>query len=137
LALSALLTLAIFVSYNALFVQPQGRYLFPALPAIALAVALGWEETLRPRTARWAAGVLLATAGLAGALGFLTGGINKWPAAILGGAGLALAGWSLGIPRISAPWHARPAAIAFAAPFAALPLLDLVALYGVILPQLA
>jgi hypothetical protein len=98
---------------------------------------LGWEETLRPRTARWASGVLLATAGLAGVIGFLTTGVNKWSAAILGGAGLALAGWSLGIPKLSTPWRARLATIAFAAPFAALPLLDLVALYGVILPQLA
>ena len=49
LGLSALLTLGVYVSYNVIFVQPQGRYLFPALPAIALAVALGWQEVvIRP-----------------------------------------------------------------------------------------
>ena len=106
LGLSALLTLGIYVSYNMIFVQPQGRYLFPALPAIALAVALGWQEVvIRPAAARWAGVVLLATAGLAGLIGLLRLGVNKWSVAILGGAGLALAGWSLGIPRVSGPWR--------------------------------
>ena len=78
LGLSALLTLGIYVSYNVIFVQPQGRYLFPALPAIALAVALGWQEVVsRPAAARWAGVVLLATAGLAGLIGLLRLGVNK------------------------------------------------------------
>ena len=109
LGLSALLTLGVYVSYNVIFVQPQGRYLFPALPAIALAVALGWQEVVsRPAAACWAGVVVLATAGLAGLIGVLRLGVNKWSVAILGGAGLALAGWSLGIPRVSGPWRARP-----------------------------
>ena len=137
LGLSALLTLGVYVSYNVIFVQPQGRYLFPALPAIALAVALGWQEVVnRPAAARWAGVVLLATAGLAGLIGLLRQGVNKWSLAILGGAGLALAGWSLGIPRVSGPWRARLVALAFGLPFVALPLLDLYALYAFILPQL-
>ena len=122
LGLSALLTLGIYVSYNVIFVQPQGRYLFPALPAIALAVALGWQEVvIRPAAARWASIVLLVTAGLAGLIGLLRLGVNKWSVAILGGAGLALAGWSLGIPRVSGPWRARLVALAFGLPFVALP----------------
>ena len=72
LGLSALLTMGIYVSYNVIFVQPQGRYLFPALPAIALAVALGWEEVVsRPAAARWAGIVLLVTGGMAGLIGLL------------------------------------------------------------------
>ena len=137
LGLSALLTLGVYVSYNVIFVQPQGRYLFPALPAIALAVALGWQEVvIRPAAARWASIVLLVTAGLAGLIGLLRLGVNKWSVAILGGAGLALAGWSLGIPRVSGPWRARLVALAFGLPFVALPLLDLYALSAYILPQL-
>ncbi len=137
LGLSALLTLGVYVSYNVIFVQPQGRYLFPALPAIALAVALGWQEVVsRPAAARWASIVLLVTAGLAGLIGLLRLGVNKWSVAILGGAGLALAGWSLGIPRVSGPSRARLVALAFALPFVVLPLLDLFALFTFILPQL-
>ena len=80
--------------------------------------------------------VLLLTAGLAGLIGLLREGINKWSVAILGGAGLALVGWSLGIPRVSRPWRARLVALAFALPFIALPLLDLYALSAFVLPQL-
>jgi hypothetical protein len=137
LALAALLTLGIYVSYNAIFVQPQGRYLFPALPALALAVALGWEEVVsRPRAARWASWVVLATAGLAALIGVLREGINKWSLGILGGAAVALAGWSWGVPRVPEPWRGRLVAAAFGLPFVALPLLDLYALHAFILPQL-
>ena len=63
-------------------------------------------------------------------------GVNKQSIAILGGTGLALAGWSLGSPRVSGPWRARVVALAFGLPFVALPLLDLFALSAYILPQL-
>jgi hypothetical protein len=36
------LVVAGIVSYNLTFIQPQGRYLFPALVPIALLLALGW-----------------------------------------------------------------------------------------------
>lgn len=51
LSLNLLLTVAIFVWYNLTFVQHQGRYLFPALIAIALFAALGWQK-LTPRQLR-------------------------------------------------------------------------------------
>jgi hypothetical protein len=41
-----------FIGYNASFVQFQGRYLFPALPALGLIVALGvlgWSLLLSER----------------------------------------------------------------------------------------
>lgn len=49
LAWLALLTLVAFAWYNLQFVQHQGRYLYPALLPISLAVALGWSHVLR----RW------------------------------------------------------------------------------------
>ncbi len=51
LGLSALGTLGIYLAYNLQFVQPQGRYLFPALPVVSLAVAVGWWTV-----ARWPGG---------------------------------------------------------------------------------
>jgi 4-amino-4-deoxy-L-arabinose transferase-like glycosyltransferase len=41
LVLTVLAVLSVIVYHNLSFTQPQGRYLFPALPAIALLVALG------------------------------------------------------------------------------------------------
>jgi 4-amino-4-deoxy-L-arabinose transferase-like glycosyltransferase len=49
LALLALLTLLAFIWYNAQFVQHQGRYLFPALIPVGLALGLGWSVVV----ARW------------------------------------------------------------------------------------
>ena len=57
LPISALLTFAVFVSYNLTFLQHQGRYLFPALIPIGTAAALGLSTLARvlPRWARaWA-----------------------------------------------------------------------------------
>jgi len=56
LALAALLA-AGFVRFNFSFFQAQARYLFPALPAAALALALGFEELLPER---WRAAAMIA-----------------------------------------------------------------------------
>ena len=136
LALSALLTLGIYVSYNLIFVQPQGRYLFPALPAISIAVALGWREALRPATARVAGIVLLVAGALAVLAGWLRAGVNKWSVAIFGGAGVLMLAAGLTAGKLPEPWRARLAQVAFILPFALLPLLDILALYWFILPQL-
>ncbi len=48
------LTTGGFLWYNLTFVQHQGRYLFPALPALALFTVLGWREWIAPRY-RWLA----------------------------------------------------------------------------------
>ncbi len=69
LALWFLSTTFLYLWYNVQFVQHQGRYLFPALPAIALAVALGFTETLRPTRARLIA--LLSTLGIGASLGLI------------------------------------------------------------------
>jgi hypothetical protein len=108
------------------------------LPAIALAVALGWEEVAtRPRAARWASLAVLASAGLAALLGLLREDLSKWSVALLGAVGLGLAGWSLALPQLARAWRTHLEATAFFIPFIALPLLDVFALYAYILPQLA
>jgi len=47
LAISAILTVTAFAWYNRSFVQHQGRYLFPALVPVGLAVALALDEESR------------------------------------------------------------------------------------------
>ncbi|MGQ0603979.1 MAG: hypothetical protein ACT4QE_20045, partial [Anaerolineales bacterium] len=47
LTFSALVTVALYLIYNANFVQHQGRYLFPALVPIGAAVAVGLEQWRR------------------------------------------------------------------------------------------
>jgi hypothetical protein len=50
LGLLAVLVVAGFLWYNLRFFQPQGRYLYPAMPAIAVALAAGLRWTV---SARW------------------------------------------------------------------------------------
>lgn len=134
LGLAALGTLGIYLTYNLIFVQPQGRYLFPALPAISLAVAVGWwMVTQRASAARRAAFWLLAALVMAIAWGVTHEGINRWSVLIFAGAAAALLAWSWLNARLPR-WLA---AAAFALPFALLPLLNLYALFAVIVPQLA
>lgn len=136
LAFSALLTIGIYVMYNLIFVQPQGRYLFPALPAIALAVTAGWQETVRPSTARWSGVVLLVVTGLAAAWGWLRAAPDKWSLAILGSSGVVALAWSFVGRRLDHHVRRPLAALLFVLPFVGMLGLDLLALYAFILPQL-
>ena len=124
LALSGLLTLATYLWYNTGFLQHQGRYLFPALLPIGLAVALGWREALRRERAVAMAVVALITAiGLA-----LAGRLAAWASAMLVGLALVLA------IRRFLPTRWNP--VAQLAPYLFLAPLDLVCLLLFIVPQL-
>jgi len=137
LALSALGTLGIYLLYNLQFVQPQGRYLFPALPVISLAAAAGWWSVARwPEAARWAGIALLAAAGLAALWGVTHEGINRWSLLILGGGGALLLAWSLARPRLVGAAQGWATRLVYALPFAAMAGLSLLALRVFILPQL-
>ncbi len=128
--LCVFLSVAVYAWYNLQFVQHQGRYLFTALIPLAMGLALGWEEALRPERSRaLAAGlallaVVLLAAGLMGSQG-----VPKWPVALalLSAAAFAVRPW---LP-------ARLDGLLFALPYAALPLIALYALFGAIVPQLA
>lgn len=68
LFLTLLLTLTLYLGYNLVFVQHQGRYLFPALIPIGLGVALGLGSWLQPFARRWPILPNLLPLGLAVAL---------------------------------------------------------------------
>jgi hypothetical protein len=128
LALSALLTMAVYVGYNLKFVQHQGRYLFPALGPLSLAAALSLRELLEPRPARAVSGSLLMISLLVLASGVLRSDIPGWSVTVLlGGTVLAAsAGW------LPDRWRWVAPALLYAAFLA----LDLISLYGYIVPAL-
>jgi hypothetical protein len=128
LGLSALLTLLIYIGYNLKFVQHQGRYLFPALTPISLAAALSLRELFEPKTARAVAGALLLASLLTLTSGALRNDIPGWSVILLLGSTtlLAAAGW------LPARWRWLAPALLFAA----LLVLDLISLYGFVVPTL-
>jgi hypothetical protein len=137
LGLAALGTLGIYLLYNLQFVQPQGRYLFPALPAVSLAVAVGWWTVARwPGAARWAGFALLAAAGLAVLWGVTQEGINTWSLLIFSGGGALLLAWSLALPRLVRAAQGWMTRLVYALPFAVMAGLSLLALRVYVLPQL-
>jgi len=120
------LTGAAYLWYNAQFVQHQGRYLFPAMPAIALGMALGLRETFRPTRARLLA--LLSALGIAASLAMVvfTGRAFKTLSLLLGLSALGyIVIWRLGPARA---WIWDVAAYAL---FVAL---DYICLFGYIVP---
>ena len=121
-----LLTGAAYLWYNAQFVQHQGRYFFPALPAIALAMALGFQETLRPTRARLFA--ILCALGIAASLALvlITGRAFKTLSLLLGLAALAYV----------VVWRLRPNRgwIWQAGVYVVLVALDWICLFGYIVP---
>jgi len=122
------LTLLTYLGYNLKFVQHQGRYLFPALMPLALAAALGLQELLAARIARRLVVALAVMGGAPLMLSAVSGDAVLWPAVLLAGATgyLIAAGWLPARRR----W-ALPATL-----YAALLSLDLMCLFGYILPAL-
>ncbi len=85
LGVAALITVAMYLGYNLTFVQHQGRYLFLALPLVALSAALGWKRLLERQLAiATALALLLLTAAL-GIFGVVTGEPPLWPMMMLAG----------------------------------------------------
>ena len=86
-----LATFAAYGWYNLGFIQHQGRYLFPALPAWSLLFAIGWWAALE-RRASFKVGVIL----LAGAVAHLVIGplggraADRWTLLLFGLAGLGM-----------------------------------------------
>jgi 4-amino-4-deoxy-L-arabinose transferase-like glycosyltransferase len=121
-------TAVLYLWYNLQFVQHQGRYLFPALPAIALAMALGFQESLRPTRAR--AFTVLAVLGIAASLGLIltTGRSLKTATLLLALTALAYVVVGRLGPRRDWVWQAS-IYVAFAG-------LDLLCLFGFIVPYL-
>ena len=152
LGIAILLTCLVYAWYNTQFLQHQGRYLFTALIPLAIYFSVGWEGALRPGAGRVLAAILAIFGFGLAAWGILTGnGLPKWPLALTAvfAAGLLILDLTLRNAERSAtsPGGATPGAarttptstlrlLAFALPFVMLPLLDLYALFGGIVPQL-
>ncbi len=142
LFVALLLLAAVFASYawyNLGFVQHQGRYLFPALFAFGLLVALGWREALRARVSFVIAGLLLLWAVILAGSGLVStgptsAGLDKWALLFLaGGSGALLVNGLL--ERIPGGRRLRP--ILYALPFVLLILLDAAIPFLYTVPQLA
>ncbi len=106
LAGAAGLTVVTYLGYNIKFVQHQGRYLFPALGPLAIAVALSVMELLKPKVARLVVFLLLLAAALAVVLGAIAGDLPGWTILPL----LAAAAWLTVIARLPKPWKWLPLA---------------------------
>ncbi len=143
LTLLLLAAVASYAWYNLRFVQHQGRYLFPALPAIALFAALAWQEALRPRTALLVGGFLLSMALGALLYGVLLGPLDKWLVLFLGLGGgglLAVAGAGMAEERQPGAFGTALATfrlLAWASPAMLFALLDAAAPFVYIMPQLS
>jgi len=117
-----------YLGYNITFVQHQGRYLFPALIPFGLAFALGWQEVLRPRMSRKVAALLAVVVLILAAIGLARGDWPTWPLILT----LAVALGLLVRPQLPR----RLDGLLFALPFIGLALLDLICLFGFIVPAL-
>ena len=94
--------MAAYAWYNSGFIQHQGRYLFPALPAWGLFFALGWWAVLERRASFIAGGILLAGAGAHFAVATLAGGTaDRWTVLLFGAAGIGMLLYGLLTGRIS------------------------------------
>lgn len=128
LGTATLITFALPLWYNLTFVQHQGRYLFPALPALALIAALGLRQLTHKQVAI-AATSLLAIAGLViGGLGLLRGDLPLWTLALVGSAALFTALSGLTAAKFNAIWGALLLGGLF--------VLDMWCLFGFIVPLL-
>ena len=128
LALAGVLTVLLYLAYNAEFVQHQGRYLFTALVPVSLGAALGLRELTRPRTARVLAVALLLVMLPVLAYGTLRRDLAGWNLVTLAAAAAVFvgAGW------LPDRWRcAVPSAL-----YVAFLALDCVSLYWYIVPAL-
>ncbi len=126
---SAVITLAIFLVYNVTYVQHQGRYLFPALPLLALAAAFGLERLTERKLATVTALLLLVIVIVLGVVGLLRGDLPFWAMALVGG-GMAGVIIATATPE---RWRFLPVAGLLAVFIA----LDVWCLFGFIVPALA
>ena len=81
---------AAYAWYNLGFMQHQGRYLFPAIPAWSVFFALGWWAVLEKRASVVAGGVLLTVAAAHLLFGMASGGFDRWALLLYGAAGIGL-----------------------------------------------
>ncbi len=128
LGTSAGISLSMFLVYNLTFVQHQGRYLFPALPIIALTGALGLQRLVERKLAVGTALVMLVGSLIAGGVGLLLSALPMWPLALMGAA-IALLFAAAFVPQ---RWHS----VVGAGLLFAMAALNVWCLFGFIVPLL-
>ncbi len=126
LALSGFFTLSTYLWYNLQFVQPQGRYLFPAVVPLGLAFALGLQEILAKGRARMMVALFSVLLSLLVVKGLWTGDFNRLSVLMLGG-GLMAFGFRALLPERYDGW-------VFALPYLGLFGLDILCLFWFIVP---
>ena len=128
LGLQVALVVAAYAWYNVDFVQHQGRYLFPALLPLSLAVALGLEGLSTREGSRAATVIVAALAAFVVLAGLRDGDIDGGTLLMLAGAAglIAINGWTRRAPL--AAWGVATLAL--------LTLVAVYALFGAIVPQL-
>lgn len=90
LTLQFALALLAYIAYNAVFMQPQGRYLFPAVIPIAIVFAIGLYRLSQSTRIREASFVLFAFMFLLVAYGLFRGDVKGWYAMITAFIGVVL-----------------------------------------------
>ncbi len=128
LGASVFITAGMFFFYNLTFVQHQGRYLFPALPAMALAWAVGLRRLMERRLAIITALLLTLALLVAGVVGLLQGDLPVWTLTLFAAAAGAVAGGAM-LRAYWRPFYATVLLLALAA-------LEVFCLFGFIVPQL-
>jgi hypothetical protein len=128
LGTSSLITIAMFVWYNVTFVQHQGRYLFPALPIVAVAAARGLEQLLDHKLAVSTALLLLMVVMVTGVVGVIVGNLPLWSMFLVCVPAILLPAAAFVPPR----WRS----LFGAGLLAALAALDVLCLFGFIVPLL-
>jgi len=128
LGTSAVITLSMFLWHNFTFVQHQGRYLFPALPLLALAAAFGLERLLERRLAVGTALLMFVLLIALSLVGLTRGDFPLWAMALVGIAIVAL----LSVAFIPERWRW----ILVVAVLVGLVALDVWCLFGFIVPML-
>jgi hypothetical protein len=126
---AACITFTLFVVYNLTFVQHQGRYLFPALPFLALTAATGGQRLLEFRFAVVTALMLAVIALVLAASGLIAGNMPVWPLAMLGAT-------LVGLP-VMAKIPERGHGLLIAGTLMAMVGLNLLCLFGFIVPMLS
>ncbi len=129
LGAAVLLTTSAYLWYNLTFIQHQGRYLFPVLPALALGAAVGLRRLTEKRLAIITALLLLLFLLALAGIGLLRSDLPLWTLALVGSALLILFGAGLTPPRFKVVWGGLLLAALFT--------LDLWVLFGFVVPQLA
>ncbi len=129
LGVQVLIVLFTYLWYNLSFVQHQGRYLFPALTGISIGFALGFLGIIHRQGSLWGALAAGITLLVIVAAGLLAGDVNGWAVLLAAATIIALA--------IRHRFAVLPAWAWSAAILTLLVLIDLYALFGAIIPQLA